>query len=148
MRRFDDRRGCPYTLGVHRLIASVVVSALLSIAGSSALQHVHAYGDHDHVEHHHGPAAHAHVAVHHHDTHSPTSSAIEGCEPGAHALSVVFTYVGPQPDDTLAPTLAEVLAFAHALEPLRAIPLADLRTHSPPRITDAPLRAPPPVTPA
>jgi hypothetical protein len=135
---------------VRRLIATVAVTALLTISGSAALQHVHAYGDHDHAEHQHGLAAHVHTAsVHHHDEGGQTSTpSIEGCEPGAHAVSVVFAYVAPQPDHAPVPAVIDVFAFVPALTPLRAIPLADVRAHSPPRITDAPLRAPPLVTPA
>jgi hypothetical protein len=135
---------------VRRLIATVAVTAQLSISGSAALQHVHAYGDHDHAEHHHGLAAHVHTAaVHHHDEGGQTSTAsIEACEPGAHAVSVVFTYVAPQPDHAPVSAVVDVFAFVPALTPLRAVPLADVRAHSPPRITDAPLRAPPLVIPA
>lgn len=135
---------------MRRLTATVAVTALLSLSWSAALQHVHAYGDHEHAEHQHGLAAHSHTApVHHHDEGVQTSThSIEACEPGAHVVSVMFTYVAPQPDQAPVPAAIDVFAFVPALTPLRAVPPADVRAHSPPRITDAPLRAPPLVIPA
>jgi hypothetical protein len=135
---------------VRKCVAVLVATALLSISGSSALQHVHAYASHDHSEHHHGLAAHRHEAVaHHHESHdSEPSPAIEGCDPGAHAVSVVFTYVAPHADHALLPSAVEFLELASPRSGWRTTLPKDVRAHSPPRLTDTPLRAPPLVTPA
>lgn len=133
-----------------RGLAALVVMAMLSTSASVALQHVHAYVDHDHAEHHHGPASHEHTAVAH--SHAPTSQAandtarLEGCEPGEHAVSVVFTYVAPQPDHVPAPVTLETLIVVPPGQAWRHVTPSDVRAHSPPRLTDAPLRAPPLVS--
>jgi hypothetical protein len=139
---------------MHRVFAAVVAVAMLSTSGSAALQHVHAYIDHDHAEHHHGPASHRHAAVAHShapDSHAPDSQApdraarLEGCDPGRHAVSVVFTYVAPQPDHAPAPVTLETIIVAPPEQAGRDVTPSDVRAHSPPRLTDAPLRAPPVV---
>jgi len=129
---------------------------MLSISGSAALQHVHAHSDHDHdhADHDddHGPAAHTHpVAVGDHDGPADPSAdhaEIEGCDPGQHAVTLRFVSAPPQPCHV--PALVAVVAVAMA--PPAAVRFAaapsDVRAHSPPRITDAPLRAPPLVQPA
>lgn len=119
-------------------------------SGSAALQHVHAYTDHAHAEHHHGPESHAHIVVtYHHDSesHAPHGDAarIEGCDRGEHAVSVTVTYVTPRPDHVPGPVTLETTL---APPPERAwchVAPSDVRAHSPPRLTDAPLRAPPVV---
>jgi len=118
-------------------------------SGSAALQHVHAYTDHAHAEHHHGPESHAHTAVTHHhdsDSHAPDDAArLEGCDRGKHAVSVTVTYVAPRPDHVPGPVTLDTTL---ATPPERAwchVAPSDVRAHSPPRLTDAPLRAPPVV---
>lgn len=139
---------------VQRVLAAVVAVALLSTSGSAALQHVHAYVEHDHADHHHGPASHGHAAVAHAhapDSHAPDSHApddaarLEGCDPGEHAVSVVFTYVAPQPDQVPAPVTLVTILVAPPEQAWHHVTPSDVRTHSPPRLTDAPLRAPPVV---
>lgn len=147
--------GVPHRLPeVHRVIAALVAVAMLSTSGSAALQHVHAYVEHDHADHHHGPASHGHSAVAHAqapDSHAPDSHApddnarLEGCDPGEHAVSVVFTYVAPQPDHVPAPVTLETILVAPSEQAWRQVTPSDVRAHSPPRLTDAPLRAPPVV---
>ncbi len=138
---------------VHRVLAVLVAVAMLSISGSAAWQHVHAYVDHDHPDHQHGPASHGHSAVPHShlpDSHAPDASApegaarLEGCDPGAHAVSVAFTYVAPHPDHVPLPVMFErIIASPPQQQAWRPVARSDVRAHSPPRLTDAPLRAPP-----
>ena len=147
--------GVPRRLpAVQRVLAAVVAVAMLSTSGSAAWQHVHAYVDHDHADHHHGPASHGHSAVAHAhaaDSHAPDSHApddnarLEGCDPGEHAVSVVFTYVAPHPGHVPAPVTLETILGAPPEQAWRHVTPSDVRAHSPPRLTDAPLRAPPVV---
>ena len=134
---------------MQRLLAVVVAVAMLSTSGSAALQHVHKYVDHDHPDHQHGPSSHGHSAATHshgHDAHVPDEAAqLEGCDPAKHAVAVVFTYVAPQPDHVPAPVTLETIIVTPPEQAWRHVSPSDVRTHSPPRLTDAPLRAPPAV---
>ena len=135
---------------MQRVFAALVAVAMLSTSGLAALQHVHAYVDHDHADHHHGPAAHEHFAVAHSHasgSHPPDDAAqFEGCDPGEHAVSVVFTYVAPHSGHVpVTVTLETILLVAPPEQAWRQITPSDVRAHSPPRLTDAPLRAPPVV---
>ena len=127
----------------------LVAVAIALTSGSAALQHVHAYTDHDHAEHHHGPASHGHTAVtHQHDSasHSPDEAArLEGCDPGEHAVSVTITYVAPHPGDAPVPVTLDTIVAPPPERAWRHVVPSDVRAHSPPRLTDAPLRAPPVV---
>jgi hypothetical protein len=137
---------------VHRVFSALVAVAMLSTSGSAALRHVHAYVDHDHADHHHGPASHGHSAVAHShapDSHAPHDAArLERCDPGEHAVSMVYTYVAPHPDHVPAPVRLETIIVAPPEQAWRQVTPSDVRAHSPPRLTDAPLRAPPLVDPA
>jgi len=129
---------------VHRVLAALVAVAMLSTSGSAVWQHVHAYAGHDHPDHHHGPASHSHVADRHTRAESQDETArLEGCDPGEHAVSVVFTYVAPQPDHAPVPVVLATLVVPRPEQPWREVVPSDVRAHSPPRLTDAPLRAPP-----
>lgn len=150
--------GVPHRLHpVHRVFRLLVAAAMLSTSGSVALQHVHAYSDHDHADHHHGPASHAHghaARVHRHgapdaNAHPPHGAArLEDCDPGEHAVSLVFTYVAPQSDHVLGPVTLATIVVTPPEQAWRHAAPSDVRAHSPPRLTDAPLRAPPVVHPA
>lgn len=137
---------------VFRALATIVAVAMLSVSATATMQHVHAYTDHDHAEHHHGPASHEHTAVVHLDHSDPGIAAdaarLEGCEPGAHAVSVVFTCVAPQPNYAPAPIELEMVITAPPEQACCHVTPSEVRAHSPPRLTDAPLRAPPLVHPA
>ncbi len=149
------KTGIPHKLpAVQRVLAAVVAVAMLSTFGSAAFQHVHAYLDHDHPDHRHGPASHGHSAVGHshaQDSHAPDAHApgdvaqLEGCDPGEHAVSVAFTYVAPQPEHPPVPVAADAIIVAPPERTWRYVAASDVRVHSPPRLTDAPLRAPPVV---
>ncbi len=127
---------------------------MLSISGSAALQHVHAYSDHDHADHDddHGPAAHTHpVAVGDHDGPADPSAGhaeIEGCDPGQHAVTLRFGSAPPQPGHVPALVAAVAVAMAPPAAVWSAAAPSDVRAHSPPRVSDAPPRAPPLVQPA
>jgi hypothetical protein len=133
---------------VFRASAAVLVVAVLSISVSATLQHVHEYADHDHAEHHHGPALHPHPVAEHHDRPgfrvSDRGSELEGCDPGDHAVSVVFLCASPEPLNPPIPVMSDAVVVAPPPEPAAiGVAPADVRAHSPPRLTDAPLRAPP-----
>jgi hypothetical protein len=108
--------------------------------------------DHDHAEHHHGPATHVHAAaVHRHadDGATPrTHARVEGCDPAEHLVSVVFTYVVPDPPYAPRPVVMDRFELAAPTSVAVVVAESDVRVHSPPRLTDAPLRAPPLVNPA
>ncbi len=70
---------------------------------------------------------------------------LEGCDPGSHAVAVVFTYVAPHPDHVPAPVPLEAILVAPPAPAWRHVTPSDVRAHSPPRLTDTPLRAPPVV---
>jgi hypothetical protein len=131
------------------VLAVLVAVSMLLTSGSAGVQHVHAYTDHDHAEHHHGPASHAHAAVTPHpdsDSHAPDAAArLEGGDPGEHAVSVAVTYVAPQPDQALVPVTLDTTVATPPERVWRHVVPSDVRAHSPPRLTDAPLRAPPVV---
>lgn len=138
---------------MYRGFVLFVCVAVLSVCGPLSGLHVHEYATHDHAEHHHAPAGHSHAAGgdHHREDAVPSSSTphLESCEPGAHAVSFAFTCVTP---DAPLVALSVELAFATTVRPPPArsalLDLSDVRAHSPPRLTDAPLRAPPLVSPA
>lgn len=137
---------------MHRVLAAVVAVAVLSASGAATWQHVHAYVDHDHADHHHGPASHGHSSgarVHAPDSPAPSDEVrLEACDPGEHAVSVVFTHVAPHLEHAPAPVALETIQVAPPEQPWRHATPSDVRAHSPPRLTDAPLRAPPVVYPA
>jgi hypothetical protein len=129
---------------VHRVLAAVVAVAMLLTSGSAVWQHVHAYIDHDHADHHHGPASHGHSMAAH--PHAPDDAVrLEGCDPGKHAVSAVFTCVAPQPGHVPAPVTLDSIVATPPEQAWRHGTPSDVRAHSPPRLTDAPLRAPPVV---
>jgi hypothetical protein len=116
--------------------------------------HVHAYEGHDHPDHHHGPAAHSHDALIDHADHTATAPADQGsvrlgsCDPSEHVVPFAFTCVSPTVHHVLGVGTAVPAVLApNVLRCCRILP-RDVRAHSPPRLTDAPLRAPPVVHPA
>lgn len=142
---------------VFRAIAAIVACAMLATSGSAAFAHVHEYAGHRHAEHQHGVASHTHAppassAVADASDHAdhdprpdlPTAGArLEGCEPGAHAVSITSPGVAPPPDHWMAcVAVAAIVVAPPACAGGRLLRL-HVRVHSPPRITDAPLRAPP-----
>lgn len=115
--------------------------------------HVHVCEGHDHPDHHQGPAAHSHGAEHHqrHAEASATDHAavhLEPCDPGEHAVAVTFTW--DLPASHQAPHVASTVAVGPtpSVQSRCRVTPSDVNAHSPPRLTDAPLRAPPVVRPA
>ncbi len=137
---------------VFRALAVIVGVAMLSVSGSGAVPHVHAYSAAAPADHHHSPATHTHAPVAHPE--HPDSDAsedvvhLESCDPHEHAIAVVFTCVAPQPDHALVPSACTAPDVAPPDHSVCHVTPSDVRAHSPPRLTDAPLRAPPLVDPA
>jgi hypothetical protein len=136
---------------VKRLIT--ILACVWLLAGNEALPllHVHDYADHDHPAHQHGPAIHGHGRVSH-DRQAPVSSPLSArlapCEPDAHVLSLRGVAATPsqQGVHVSAAPLAPFVLTLVAPPPLEA--REEVRAHSPPGLTDSPLRAPPSSHPA
>lgn len=146
---FDAFGTGPYTPVVLRGVAVVVAVAMLSMSGSAALLHVHASAGHEHAEHHHGPAAHSHAPVIHQHHHQHAAAArgdgteIEPCEPADHIVPLAFTCVAAEQVDVPLPEVVDAVVLTAPMTTAAVAAPSDVRAHSPPRITDAPLRAPP-----
>jgi hypothetical protein len=136
---------------VDRLITILACVALLAGNESLPLLHVHDYSDHDHPTHQHGPAFHSHErALTDHHAPAPASHGAQfaPCEPDAHVLSLAAVAATP-PSQHVHVAAAPVALFAFtrvAPPPLEA--RDEVRAHSPPGLTDSPLRAPPSSHPA
>ena len=110
--------------------------------------HVHAYEGHDHADHHHGPAAHFHgeAAEHQHpDEGTSHDVRFESCNPGAHAVAAAVTCVASISQQAPFGEAVVVVRFTSPPPAPHRVNVSDVRAHSPPRLTDAPLRAPPVV---
>ena len=136
---------------VRRLLAFVLIQALVVSTAAGASLHVHEYLGHDHPDHHHGPATHDHEhptepARDHHsvaeDDHTPAIQA-ESCDPGRHAVSVslgcafvsqLHIAVGVLPGPTF---MVPSVPIQSAVRP------RDVRVHGPPFDPRTPSRAPP-----
>jgi hypothetical protein len=122
-------------------LTAVLLGAI--VAGTSpqlSALHIHRYIDHDHPEHHHGPAAHEHRATH---PDGADGIHLEACDPGQHAMTVVFACAAPPQVDARD---AEEMASRNPAPPLGAHPLVrrhEIRAHGPPFVRTAPPRAPP-----
>ena len=128
-------------IAVHRVLALLLVPALLSTSGLSFALHTHVYTDHDHPEHHHG------LSAHHHDG-TPTRGAegtarLDTCDPAQHTVSFAFACAAlPQSHAAdAAVVLSTSLTPELQIEP--AVGNPDVRVHGPPSRTQASPRAPP-----
>jgi hypothetical protein len=135
---------------VRRLILTLASVALLAASGSLPLLHIHVYAEHDHPSHHHGPAfhTHGHATNDHHRPGDPPVARFAPCEADAHVLSLTAVAATPIPQ-SVEVEAAPLAPFV--LTPVPAPPLQardEVRAHSPPGLTDSPLRAPPPSHPA
>ena len=134
-----------------RLITILACAALLVSNESLPLLHVHVYADHDHPTHQHGPAfhGHGHGAIDHHaPARASTGARVAPCEPDAHVLSLRAVAAVPT---TLSVHIACSAVTPFLVGEVSAPPLEardEVRAHSPPGLTDSPLRAPPPSHPA
>jgi hypothetical protein len=133
--------------------SSTILACAALLAGNALLPllHVHAYADHDHPTHEHGPAlhAHGHRAIDHHPrAATSTGTFVAPCEPDAHVLSLRAVAATPT---SLSVHIA-VSPVAPFLVREVSAPLLEgrdeVRAHSPPGLSDSPLRAPPPSRPA
>lgn len=127
-------------------MAVVVAVAVLSMSSSASLLHVHASPGHAHEAHHHGPAAHSHAPVAHRDHHGAAhggGAEIEACDSADHVVPLAFTGVAVEPGDGPLPDTFDSRVLATSGTSAAAVAPSDVRAHSPPRLTDAPLRAPP-----
>ena len=143
-------------MNVERILASLLVAALVAVPGVVSSLHVHEYTGHDHPTHHHGPASHEHG---HHDSslteldrdhddtlndHDAPAVRAESCDPGRHAVAVKMS--GAQPPQ-LHLDLAELpgpTVAAPTVSLKSAIGITDVRVHGPPPFDPRiPSRAPP-----
>jgi hypothetical protein len=137
--------------GVRRLLAIVLIQALVASTALTASLHVHEYTGHDHPEHHHSPASHEHhqAAVadddHHAETedHGVPAFQADSCDPGNHAVAVTMGCAQvPQLHLAIAelpsPTITAPAAPVQSVAPVR-----DVRVHGPPFDSRIPARAPP-----
>ena len=136
---------------MRRLLAFVLIQALVVSTALGASLHVHEYAGHDHPEHHHGPASHEHhqTAIadddHHDETEAHGLPAIQAdsCDPGHHAVAVTMGCAQvPQLHIAIAelpsPTVVVPAAPVQSVAPVR-----DVRVHGPPFDSRIPARAPP-----
>jgi hypothetical protein len=136
---------------VHRIAAVLASVALILANGALPLAHVHLYDDHDHAEHHHGPALHGHEqATHPHPAlpARPSNPLVGPCAPDAHIVALTAT-LATSPTTLVVPAIAPAPTVVANPAPARAfVSNPEVRAHSPPGLTDSPLRAPPPALPA
>jgi hypothetical protein len=136
---------------VNRLITILACAVLLVGNESLPLLHVHVYADHDHPAHHHGPAFHSHGhSANDHHTPATTSprARVAPCEPDAHVLSLAAVAATPSPQHVQAAAASPTPFLFTAVPPPPIEARDEVRAHSPPGLTDSPLRAPPSSHPA
>lgn len=134
---------------VIRAVAAALVVGLALASVSARVQHVHAYRGHDHADHDHGTAVHGHVAAHDHEADDARGGwRLEACDPAAHVVPAGVACALATVPYTVAPAEAVARVLAPLLTTWRVSAPRDVRAHSPPRLTDAPLRAPPRIVPA
>ncbi|HEY7443164.1 MAG TPA: hypothetical protein VH701_12145 [Vicinamibacterales bacterium] len=126
---------------MYRVLALLLIPALIAIPGAGSLLHTHAYTDHDHPEHHHGLAAHEHYEVRAHP--DDNSAHLEGCDPGKHVVRFSSLCVAvPQVHVVVALFNVPALS-APSFRPLLTVRYPDVRVHGPPPHPQSPPRAPP-----
>jgi hypothetical protein len=126
---------------VHRVLALLLVPALIATSGVSFALHTHAYTDHDHPEHHHG------LSVHHHDG-TPTRAAdgaarLDTCDPAQHTVSFAVACAAPPQHHAVDAEVGPRPSLSPELRVEPAVGDADVRVHGPPSRTQASPRAPP-----
>ena len=136
---------------VRRLLAFVLIQALVVSTALGTSLHVHEYVGHDHPEHHHGPASHEHhpAAIaendHHDETedHGLTALPADSCDPARHAVAVAMgcaqvSQLHIAISELPSPTVVVPAAPVQSVAPVR-----DVRVHGPPFDSRIPARAPP-----
>jgi hypothetical protein len=126
---------------VHRVLALLLVPALIATSGVSFALHTHAYTDHDHPEHHHG------LSVHHHDG-TPTRAAdgsarLDECDPAQHKVSFALACAAPRQYHAVVAEVGPPASLSPELQVEPAGVNLDVRVHGPPPGTQASPRAPP-----
>jgi hypothetical protein len=136
---------------VPRLVAFVLIQAMVVSTAAGVSLHVHEYLGHDHPEHHHGPASHEHYHAaiadddHHDETedHSLPTLQVDSCDPGQHAVTVTMGCAKvPQWHVDIA-ALPGPTVFVPAAPVQSVAPVTDVRVHGPPFDPRIPSRAPP-----
>jgi len=129
---------------VHRVLALLLIPALMATSGMAPLLHTHAYDDHDHPEHPHGLSAHAHHAA----ASQPDEGVahLEACDPGRHRASFAFVCAEPPQVHTADAELILPAAPKPEVKAERTVRLTDVRVHGPPPRTQSSPRAPPKIT--
>jgi hypothetical protein len=129
-------------IAVQRVLALLLIPALVATSGVVSSLHTHAYGAHDHPEHHHGLAAHEHDAMPAHpDEGTPR---LEGCDPGKHVIPFAFVCAAPSQVHAVDAVIISLPArFTPQLQIQCAVRHADVRVHGPPVHAQASPRAPP-----
>ena len=126
---------------MHRVLALLLIPALIAIPGVLSSLHTHAYDDHDHPEHRHGLAAHDHDPVPAHpDDGIPR---LEGCDPGKHVIPFAFVCAAPPQVHAGDAELTLPSSPSSDLQVERTVRHTDVRVHGPPPRTQASPRAPP-----
>jgi hypothetical protein len=126
---------------VHRVLALLLIPALITTSGVVSLLHTHVYDDHDHPEHHHGLAAHEHHAE---PAHPDDGTAhLEGCDPGQHTVSFAFVCATPPQAQAVDAVIELPASLIPEARVERAVGYADVRVHGPPPRTQSSPRAPP-----
>jgi hypothetical protein len=136
---------------VQRLITILACVALLVGNESLPLLHVHDDADHEHPAHQHGPAfhSHEHVATGDHLPAAPEHGAhFAPCEPDAHVLSLAAVVATPASSHVHVGAAPVTLFTCTRVAPPPLEARDEVRAHSPPGLTDSPLRAPPTSRPA
>jgi hypothetical protein len=126
---------------VHRVLALLLITALIATSAMEPLLHTHVYTDHDHPEHHHGLAAHQHELEPAHPDDATTG--VEACDAGEHAVSFASVCAAvPQVPVFLVEVGAPALPVPD-LPNWQPLGYTDVRVHGPPPRSTAPPRAPP-----
>lgn len=139
-------------LPVQRLLAATTAMAMLLTFGSAVPRHVHTFAGHDHDhDHDHGVADHLHL-VGTHAAHgrgdADHAPAIEGCDPGTHAVFLTCVGASPESGQALVAVAIESIVVRLPQGVRSSITPPDVRVHGPPRSRRTPSRAPPVVHPA
>jgi hypothetical protein len=126
---------------VHRVLALLLIPALIVTFGVAALLHTHAYDDHDHPEHHHGLSAHGHHAAP--SRPDDGEAHLEGCDPDKHTVSYAFVCATPPQVHAVDAELTLPTTPTPDIQIEHSVRSTDVRVHGPPLRTQASPRAPP-----
>jgi hypothetical protein len=126
---------------VQRVLALLLIPALIATSGVGSLLHTHDYTDHDHPEHHHGLAAHEHHLTPPHPDDGVTR--VEGCDPAKHTVSFASLCAAVLQVMVVVAELRVPSRLTPDLKDWQPVGYADVRVHGPPPRSQASPRAPP-----